>query len=225
MSYYVIPDIHGRNDLLQKALKDIYRREPNGGKIIFLGDYIDRGPDNKGVLETVMNPPKDWEFVCLKGNHEDMFLAAYMDHMRNGTRASHDFYDPKVLYEFVPKGEPLMVSFAVNHIPTEIIEWMSELKPFHFEGKNIFAHAFYDLSIPPELQRDVVLYWYRMPDSEAFPNVDGEYLTHGHTPRANGPVRSPNRINLDAGAVFYGNLAYAKYEVDKTGPVALYMVR
>ena len=46
MNYYAIPDIHGQNDLLQKALAFIYGKNPNGCKIIFLGDYIDRGTEN-----------------------------------------------------------------------------------------------------------------------------------------------------------------------------------
>jgi len=75
MKYYVFPDIHGRNDLLQAALSFVYEQNPNGGKIVFLGDYIDRGSDNVGVLETVMNPPEGWEFVTLKGNHESMFVG------------------------------------------------------------------------------------------------------------------------------------------------------
>ncbi len=58
--YYCFPDIHGCNEVLKQALAFVYSQNPNGGKIIFLGDYIDRGPDNYGVLETVMNPPANW---------------------------------------------------------------------------------------------------------------------------------------------------------------------
>ncbi len=77
-NYYVIPDIHGHNRLLQKALGHLYREHPDGGSIIFLGDYIDRGVDNAGVLRTVMNPPENWKFTCLMGNHEEMFIDSYM---------------------------------------------------------------------------------------------------------------------------------------------------
>ena len=65
--YYCIPDLHGRKDLLDKALEALYEQNPNGGKIVFLGDYIDRGDDSLGVVRTVMNPPEGWEFVCLMG--------------------------------------------------------------------------------------------------------------------------------------------------------------
>src|SRR6056297_1743724 len=78
-TYYCIPDIHGVHNLLQKALNFIYDKNPNGGKIVFLGDYIDRGPDNLGVLDTVMNPPAYWNFICLKGNHESIFVDSYMN--------------------------------------------------------------------------------------------------------------------------------------------------
>jgi len=76
--YYAFPDIHGRKDLLRKALEFVYDANPEGDKIIFLGDYIDRGPDNYGVLKTVMNPPENWEFITLLGNHEEMFIDAYI---------------------------------------------------------------------------------------------------------------------------------------------------
>src|SRR5258708_32931501 len=74
---YAVGDIHGMYNLLQEMMDKIYQREP--GIIIFLGDYIDRGPDSKKVIDFLMKgPQKDgFEFITLMGNHEDMCIHAH----------------------------------------------------------------------------------------------------------------------------------------------------
>lgn len=202
--YYAFPDIHGMNDLLQLALQFVYGSNPNGGKIIFLGDYIDRGHDNKGVLDTVMNPPANWEFICLKGNHEDMFVHNF--------DSAQEYYDRKVVKEIHPE------------LP-KYVEWMRNLKLNYFEGDNVFAHAYYDDNVAQECQSDVTAMWLRVPDNQAFFSKDDRlYLTHGHTPRSNGPLMTRNRTNLDCGAVFYGRYVIAEYHKGVKGPVAFHSI-
>lgn len=211
--YYVFPDIHGRYDLLQKALDFVYQENINGGKIIFLGDYIDRGPENKKVLDTVMFPKLGWDFICLMGNHEEMFIDAYDGKMR--------FYDPKVGLEYVP--DAVSQHDLRRGIPSEIVEWMRNLKLFHFEGNNVFAHAYYDDDFLPEHQQKSNVLWMRMDDWSTYRSQqDRLYLTHGHTPRKHGPVKSPNRVNLDCGGVFYGRYVIGEYYEGITGPVAFH---
>ena len=215
--YYCFPDIHGCRNLLQKALDFVYKENPFGGKIIFLGDYIDRGPDNLGVIKTVMNPPEGWEFICLIGNHEEMFIDAYL----RGTQ----FYDAKSAQDVAGflQDEFVIYDHIRQGIDRSIMKWMYDLKLCHIEGKNVFAHAFYDDTLSPEDQvmRDVV--WKRMDDWMTFQNdKQGLYLTHGHTQRKHGPVQSPNRTNLDCGAVFYGRFVIAEYHKDIRGPVAFH---
>jgi serine/threonine protein phosphatase 1 len=215
--YYCFPDIHGCSNLLKQALSFVYRENPNGGKIIFLGDYIDRGPDNWGVLQTIMKPPEGWEFVTLLGNHEEMFVDAYM----NGTQ----FYDVRAARDIAgfKQDEFVIYDHVRQGIDRSIIEWMFKLKICHIEDKNVFAHAFYDDTLSPEDQRAHSSVWTRMDDWMSFQNSkQGLYLTHGHTPRKHGPVKSPNRTNLDCGAVFYGRLVIAEYYKDVQGPVAFH---
>lgn len=212
--YYCFPDIHGSIDVLNKAIEFVYRQNPEGGKIIFLGDYIDRGPDNLGVVTTVMNPPKNWEFICLLGNHEQMFVQSYMDRTQ--------FYDVKAardLAEF-KQDEFVMYEHVHQGIDRSIIEWMRNLKVCHIEDKNVFAHANYEDTMSPEDQNVNNCVWSRMSDHERFWNdKQGLYLTHGHTPRKHAPVKSLNRVNLDAGAVFYGRYVIGEYWKDIQGPV------
>lgn len=215
--YYCFPDIHGCSDVLRDALSFVYSQNPNGGKIIFLGDYIDRGPDNWGVLQTVMNPPENWEFVTLLGNHELMFIQSYID----GT----EFYDIKAAKDIAGFDQDEFVTHDhVRHnVDSSIIDWMRNLHVFHIEDKNVFAHAFYDDKRAPEDQVIGDVVWTRMNDWMSFPNTkQGLYLTHGHTPRKNGPIRSPNRVNLDCGAVFYGRYVIGEYREDTQGPVAFH---
>jgi serine/threonine protein phosphatase 1 len=210
--YYVIPDIHGMFGLLRDALATIYSVNPNGGKIIFLGDYIDRGPNNRGVLKTVMNPPENWEFICLKGNHEVMFVDAYMN-------KTH-FYDVDAAIDIC--GNPNVKTYdgLYDAIDPEIVKWMDNLKLFHIEDQNVFAHAYYSDQTPPEEQGESQVVWQRMSDFETYHNDrQGFYLVHGHTPRKHGPVTAPNRLNLDAGAVFYKRLVVAKFEKERQGAV------
>lgn len=214
-TYYCFPDIHGQANLLKQALDFVYKKHPDGGKIIFLGDYIDRGYDNKTVLETVMYPPKDWEFICLKGNHEDMFVNSYLN--------KTEFFDMKVLLDHY--SGPGLAYYETLHdkFPREIVEWMMNLKLFHFEGNNVFAHAFYDTELLPEQQNPDMVMWQRFDDFIAFRSpMNNLYLTHGHTPRKNGPIRTTNRVNLDCGACFYQRYVIGEYKQGVTGPVTFH---
>ncbi|HXV80579.1 MAG TPA: metallophosphoesterase family protein, partial [Candidatus Binatia bacterium] len=75
MRCYVIGDIHGCLDELRSLVKHL-PLEP-GDRLVFLGDYVDRGPNSKGVLNYILELQQrsDLEIICLKGNHEDMFSA------------------------------------------------------------------------------------------------------------------------------------------------------
>ncbi len=206
--YYVCPDIHGRKDLLDMALADLYAANPSGGKIIFLGDYVDRGPHSLEVCRTVMNPPEGWEYICLMGNHEEMFVTAYLGHSR--------FFCQKAIESFAPG--MIIANDIRRAIPRDVIDWMMELPLFHFEDNNVFAHAWYDPELAPEQQSQHIVLWERLDDFE--PYRGDKYLVHGHTPRRHGPCEAQGRTNLDCGAVFYGRLVVAKMHVGRTAPAA-----
>lgn len=216
-TYYCIPDIHGCSGLLKQALNFIYEAQPAGCKIIFLGDYIDRGPDNKGALEIVMNPPENYEFVCLLGNHEQIFL--------NNCDDKINFFDDMAALDIAGitlEGNPTLRDVH-EAIDPAIISWMRDLKLFHIEDKNVFAHAFYNDQLKPEEQIVFDCIWERMGDSEKYHNDNqGFYLTHGHTPRKNGPIKSINRVNLDAGVYAYHQLVIGEYRRGIQGPVCFH---
>ncbi len=196
--YFVFPDIHGHFAAL-KAAFDWVDSTYGPSKIIFLGDYIDRGPDNVRVLDFVMNPPEGYEFICLAGNHEDMLIK---EQVYDGNAILEMQQSPKGIYHY--------------------IDWMKTLQYFHFEDNNVFAHAWYDIALPLDQQDNDELCWHRMSDAGDWKyginDVSNLYLTHGHTPRTSGPTLATMRCNLDAGAVFGGPFVVATFEPGKTGP-------
>src|SRR5436190_330708 len=78
---YVIPDIHGRLDLLRDGLAEITARsESNGGVIVTIGDYVDKGPESRGVIEQMMSGVGEgFSLIPLKGNHDDLMVEALRD--------------------------------------------------------------------------------------------------------------------------------------------------
>ena len=78
---YVIPDIHGRSDLLNEALAAIdLRSGGEAGAIVTIGDYVDKGPDSRGVIDRLLaGVDAGWKLVTLKGNHDALMVAALRD--------------------------------------------------------------------------------------------------------------------------------------------------
>jgi serine/threonine protein phosphatase 1 len=77
---YVIADIHGRNDLLNDALAGIAAHSAGEACVIVtIGDYVDKGPDSKAVIERLLEVAPGWSLVALKGNHDAMMVEALRD--------------------------------------------------------------------------------------------------------------------------------------------------
>ena len=88
---YVIGDIHGRLDLLDRLIAMIRRDAEEHGDAaltVTLGDYVDRGPESRGVLDRLLSNPFPGDYVALKGNHEAL-LKAFLDDPAIGTRWRH----------------------------------------------------------------------------------------------------------------------------------------
>lgn len=194
--YAVIPDIHGQYDLMMKALAKV---ESDGiRKVIFLGDYVHRGPRSPDVLSHLMNPPVGWEYICLRGNHEDMEIDDY------GT--NNPFIESQQKDYYAPLETP------------DVIRWMESLPLFHFEDDNIFAHAAYDPAQPPESQHKNTCIWYRWMTGSDYVS-DTKFLTHGHTPHYwPNYDKGKNRLNLDIGGMRGKELLIAYFEEEGFGP-------
>ncbi|GAB6189664.1 metallophosphoesterase family protein [Marinitoga arctica] len=165
---WTISDIHGMYNKLIKLIQRI----PENDKIIFLGDYIDRGPDSKLVLDLLFKLKN--RAIFLKGNHEDMVID-YME--------KHGIYSPDVWFR--NGGMSTLKSFK-NNIELKYIEFIKSFKKYHIEQINkqkyLFVHAGvrHDIDLKKQRERDLI--WIR----EDFFLVNRKYkeyiIIHGHTP-------------------------------------------
>jgi len=213
---YAIGDIHGRLDLLralhEKIQRDIEASQPEETIVVYMGDYVDRGPNAKGVIGTLIRGvPFHAETHYLKGNHEDAlltfledpgFLRLWRDYGGIETLASYGIKVPQdadgedwineVHYKFTAA------------LPKTHLAFLQGLKLSYELGDFYFTHAGIRPGVPLEEQQAADLLWIREPflTSRRF---HGKMIVHGHTPQEQ-PVIKTNRIGIDTGAYVTGAL-------------------
>jgi Calcineurin-like phosphoesterase len=210
---YVIGDIHGRLDLLDQLIDAIHRDAGEHGDdslTVTLGDYIDRGPDSRGVIERLLVNPFPDRFVALKGNHEAL-LETFLDEPAVGGHWRH-LGGLETLHSFGVPVTALMVSRNYDEaakqlrgaLSQEHTNFFASLKTSLFAGQYFLCHAGVRPGIPLERQDEEDLLWIR--DEFLNSRMDfGKIVVHGHTPVDEPEVLS-NRINIDTGAFATGRL-------------------
>lgn len=212
MKTFVIPDIHGRYDLVKLAVDHIYNTNPTG-KIVFLGDYIDRGPESMEVVEFLFKGPVEgWEWVTLKGNHEEMLLMAHQD-LNNSNVVSG---------WLINGGETTLNSYPDGEVYPEHVDWIKSLPIIHWDKHRIYVHAAVTKHRPLDKQDSEVTLWKRWGYNDNY-LVHGRHIVHGHTPHRE-PELLKNRTNLDCGAV-YGHVLVVGVFDGPGGPKSLIKVR
>jgi serine/threonine protein phosphatase 1 len=220
---YAIGDIHGRLDLLDSVLAridaDIGAHPASNAIRIFLGDYIDRGPDSKRVLDRLVNCGVSQPTVCLMGNHE-AFLREFLknpDVLPVWRRCGG--LDTLLSYGLAPKTETdaqdqqELASELDRILPSSHREFLSGLKQYFICGDFFFVHAGVRPGICLTKQSEDDLLWIRE-DFLSSEDRFGKVIVHGHTPVLEPDVR-PNRINIDTGAYATGRLTCLVLESDK----------
>ena len=230
--YYAIGDVHG----MAKSLRDLYAliladHERRGGtaSIIHLGDYVDRGPDSRGVIALAMGMEKMAESSdqlsvhSLLGNHEQMMLDAW--DVGHGTAEEHWLMNG---------GSDTLKSYTRNRdadrrdtdrrtpgdkawrdaVDPAHIDWLRSLPTMLVDEtrKLVFVHAGIDPNTFPDCKDDIRI-WTRSPrffDPDRWPDraeLEGIRVIHGHTPTTDlAPDVGERRINIDTGAVYGGKL-------------------
>lgn len=210
---YAIGDIHGRLDLLERAIvaigRDIDKRGP-AELTLTLGDYIDRGPSSSGVIERLLANPFPTPHVPLKGNHEqvlEQFLVdpRILDEWRGGgaLETLHSYGVP-VADAMMGRNYDAASKALAEVLPAAHRDFIAGLKTSYVTDRYFFCHAGVRPGIPFAEQSDNDLMWIRhefLSSDEDF----GRRVIHGHTPVAEPDVR-PNRINIDTGAFVSGRL-------------------
>ncbi|MCP1845582.1 serine/threonine protein phosphatase 1 [Bradyrhizobium sp. USDA 4524] len=219
---YVIGDIHGRSDLLDKIAdlirQDLADRPVADAFTITLGDYVDRGPDSRGVLDRLTRNTFPTPYVPLKGNHEEMLQLFLVDPeigadwRRWGGLETIQSYGVSASTLMIGKGfEQTSRAFRAA-VPDEHLAFISSLKLSISVGKYFLCHAGVRPGIPLDQQRPTDLLWIR--DEFLSSKTDfGKIVVHGHAPVEEPEVR-PNRINVDTGAFTTGCLSCLVLERD-----------
>jgi serine/threonine protein phosphatase 1 len=209
---YAIGDIHGRLDLLDRAIAAIRRDVAEHGPAaltVTLGDYIDRGPQSRGVISRLIENPFPTSYVALKGNHEALledFLAdpatgPYWS--QQGGLTTLQSYGIQV-DGFMGVGYAEARNKLAAALPPAHSKFLRSLKISLIRGKYFFCHAGVRPGIPLERQSEEDLLWIR--DQFLTSRADfGKIVVHGHTPLLEPEVRS-NRIGIDTGAFVTGRL-------------------
>lgn len=175
-----------------------------------LGDYVDRGPASRGVLDLLSAQPFPTFYVALKGNHEALLESFLTDpevgeHWRRlgGVETLHSYGVPVGDMmrgkNFARAAEALRAA-----IPAEHLAFLRSLKTSHVEGKYFFCHAGVRPGVPLDRQCDDDLLWIRNEFLDSQMDF-GKIVVHGHTPQPE-PEVLPNRINIDTGAFATGML-------------------
>jgi serine/threonine protein phosphatase 1 len=224
---YAVGDIHGRADLLAPMLSqieiDIALHPISQPIVVFLGDYIDRGPSSKTVLDLLTNNNLAFETVFLKGNHEAFLLkflnnSEILDDWRQcGGLETLISFGIKPPINPAPYDRARLARSLDNALTTTHRHFLEALKPTFVCGDFIFVHAGLRPLVPIEQQEEDDLLWIR----DDFLLWDREFekiVVHGHTPVREPDIRS-NRINIDTGAFATGRLTCLMIEGAEIAPL------
>ncbi|MEE4349629.1 MAG: metallophosphoesterase [Pacificimonas sp.] len=214
---YAVGDIHGRRDLLDRLL-DMIAADLDGYKghseIVFLGDYIDRGPDSADVIDRLIEGPEPGDsWVYLKGNHDyfavnlldnddwkNHHLKAWLDNGGDEALASWG-----VKRKLVREGDPETIVAAFREaLPKKHAKFLRALKLDYRVGDYLFVHAGIKPGVPLEKQDERDLMWIRnefLRHRKGF----GVHVVHGHT-ISKGVDEQKNRTGIDTGAYASGVL-------------------
>jgi serine/threonine protein phosphatase 1 len=213
---YAIPDIHGRYDLLSEGLAEIaVHAAGKAGIIVTIGDYVDKGPHSKQVIERLSSGVAEgWHLVALKGNHDAMMVQALRD--------------PSKMAWWIEKGgDTALESYGGDPaaVPQTHVAWLDGLRLMHVDNYRLYVHAGVDPKVPLDQQSESTLLWKRYP--VGFPGGFGElHVVHGHDNFPEGPLLYEGRTNLDTLAWRTGRLVIGVFDDDRPGgPVDFIVIR
>lgn len=215
MVTYAVADIHGRLDLLLALLDlieaDAAMREARA-KIVFTGDYLDRGADSYGVVERLMAGPDRAgdTFLCLRGNHDDLFVRS----VTTGTDVpdwAWFLFDHTLQSYYRAQDGREMHARLRRHV-----DFITGLPLTHDDGRHLFVHAGLRPGVSLADQEEEDLLWIREP----FLDHDGPLprrVVHGHTIIGDSPIFKHNRISADTGAYRSGILTAIVLDGEEAG--------
>ena len=221
---YAIGDIHGELPLLEELIDEIrwdaHQKADKQHKLVFIGDYVDRGLHSREVIDRVIGGVDGFETICLRGNHEQMFMdfvesptlekAKSLDRDFVGGKETLQSYDIDLADLIEILGNEGEITGHLAAIPDAHMRWMANLPHWHFEEGYCFVHAGVRPGVDVRAQQERDALWIRgdFTDSD---HDHGSMIVHGHTTSREPELKS-NRINIDTGACLFGTLTAVALE-------------
>ena len=174
MRRFVIGDIHGCSKALRTLVECI---EPaSDDELVFLGDYVDRGPDSRGVIDQILELRRSCRVVALRGNHEIMLCAV-----------AFGGHDEQMWLQTGGKATVTSYGGSLDKMPENHQYFLRSLLPYYETKDAIFVHANYDARSPMEQQPDELRYWTHLVTTPP-PHHSGKRVFVGHTPQPSGMI-------------------------------------
>ncbi|WP_170416547.1 metallophosphoesterase family protein [Ruegeria atlantica] len=223
---YAIGDIHGQLGLLQEALMRIEKDGGPEAKVVFIGDYTDRGANSAAVLDLlIQGRDQDRNWIFLRGNHDQMCAMFLEDYPRSDARllVGYHWLHPRIggvetLRSYgveVTEGDRVFQvhARAKAAVPQAHISFLQGLQPYHLKDNLLFVHAGVRPGIPLNQQDPDDMIWIR-DEFLDYTTPHPWLVVHGHTHVADADHHG-NRINLDTGAGYGHALTAAVFEGTK----------
>jgi serine/threonine protein phosphatase 1 len=219
---YAIGDVHGRADLLEQLFAtidaDIASHSPREVIEVLLGDYVDRGPQSRAVIDILIGRSHRRQLVCLMGNHET-YISGFLQRPVVLEEWKHlGGLETLLSYGLTPpinadEQQRAELADAFDRvIPEAHRRFIAGLRPCFTCGDYFFVHAGVRPGVPLSRQQEHDLLWIRdefLLHDQGF----GKIIVHGHTPVVEPDIR-PSRINIDTGAYATGRLTCLVLEGD-----------
>jgi serine/threonine protein phosphatase 1 len=203
MRRFATTDLHGCLHTFRRLVEEELQLTVHD-ELYLLGDYVNKGPDSRGVLDYLMHlQARGYQVRCLRGNHDQALLDA--------ARHRWDWLGPR-------GRQPTLRSFGVRRladIPVRYLDWLAAL-PYEIELPDfVLVHAGYNFALPPAQMRrnhDAMLNTKKFVYDPS--RLGGRRLLHGHVPTPTAQVRAkaagqPGALGLDTGCVYRHNAELA----------------
>lgn len=175
-----IGDVHGCARALEALLAAVRPRPED--VIVTLGDYVNRGPDSRGVLDRLIELERQCRLIPILGNHEEMMILS----LAGEPGAFADWLDMGGRFTLASYGARLITEADLHRVPPHHRAFLGRCREWHETGTHLFVHAQYDPDMAMDEQPMELLRWESLRDTTPGPHASGKRAIVGHTSQKSG---------------------------------------